>query len=325
MSDQKNQQFLRDPLNFIQNHAVDIRIFDRTVSGRPGWMPAQPQDSWFGMYGGAVCQVIREAHFDLEPFSAGYFFNQRNFCVLRFDRRTVTQQFLQVVRELRAQKAQDAFDNVQARRLAVQAAPNNAIAQTQLQMAEQRLQTFQASHRDRSDQFVQSQHPIPGYFFPYLSPPGGPPQVNSSRWGIPQMGFVDVPKQNPAHAFVFTGQMNGCALVFTDSPVGNTHFRVYHYPNVSSYPRFKTYLRWQGQRRKHVWTVEEYGTAQEPDAFNFLHHDGNHWYLYCQPQSQVVVSGNLTMQIRQKTVYGVQFPGRIRVTALGNQFLNAYI
>ena len=166
MSDQMNQLFLQNPLQFIQNMAVDIRIFDRTISGRPAWMPIQAQDAWFGLYGAAVCKVIREASFDLEPFSAGHFFNARNFCILRFERQTVTQQFLQVIRELRAKKAQDALNNRNERQAALQQNPNNAIAQTQFEIAQEALGVFKERHADRSDQFVQSQHPIRGYFFP---------------------------------------------------------------------------------------------------------------------------------------------------------------
>jgi len=41
-------------------------------------------------------------------------------------------------------------------------------------------------------------------------------------------GWVDLPKHNPAHMFMFTPAMEGCALVVTDSPVAN-HYRVFHH------------------------------------------------------------------------------------------------
>ena len=118
MSNQKNQAFLRDPLQFIQQNAVDIRTFDRSISGRPSWMGALDEDVWFGMYGGAVCAVIREAYFDLEPYYSGSLFSRNHFCVLRFDRQSVTQQFLAAIQALKQVNAQKAFDTLQQRKQA---------------------------------------------------------------------------------------------------------------------------------------------------------------------------------------------------------------
>jgi hypothetical protein len=44
--------------------------------------------------------------------------------------------------------------------------------------------------------------------------------------GLP--GWVDLPLHQPAHNFMFTAAMQGCALVVTQSPVAN-HMRVYHH------------------------------------------------------------------------------------------------
>jgi hypothetical protein len=45
--------------------------------------------------------------------------------------------------------------------------------------------------------------------------------------GLP--GFVDVPRINPVHRFIFTPAMNGCAFVVANSPLGGGYFRLYHH------------------------------------------------------------------------------------------------
>lgn len=323
MADGMNEAFIQDPLTFIRQNPVDITLFDSSISGRPRFMERLDEDVWFEMFK-AFCATYREVAFDLIPRTQGSFFSKRKFCVLRFDRSNFGQGFIDYIKQHRTLKSQETIDAVDA---AFRTRGNNvnAPAYQRWMNAQRALDTFQQRYASRLEQFVDSGTPIRGYFFPYLSPPGGPQQVNSHQWGVKNMGWVDVPKQNPAHPFVFTGMMNGCALVITDSPQGNTHFRVYHYPNVSTYPRFKQQLRWEGQRRTRVWTVEEYGADRKPDAFNFLHYHNNEWYLYCQPQDTIRVDGGVVMGIREKMVRGVQLPGRIRVSALQNQFLQNYV
>jgi hypothetical protein len=319
----KNEAFIANPLTFIQNNPVDITLFDASVSGRPRFMELLDEDVWFSMFK-ALCGTLRQVAFDLVPRSHGSLFSKRNFCVLRFDRSNFDQNFINSINEHRTLKSMETLQVLDA---AFRGRGDNpdAPAYQRWVNAKKAMDTFQHRYTSRLDKFVASDTPIQGYFFPYLSPPGGPQQVNNHQWGVRNMGWVDVPRQNPAHDFVFTGMMNGCALVFTDSPLGNTHFRVYHYPNVSTYPRFKTQLRWEGQRRLKVWTVEEYGAVGHPDAFNFLHFHNNEWYLYCQPQTTNRVEGGVVMSIRQKTVRGTALPGRIRVSALQNQFPLNYL
>lgn len=325
MADGKNEAFLQNPLNFIQTTAVDITRFDASITGRTVHMDVIDEDIWFSMFK-ALCATLREVAFDLVPrsHSTGFFGITRNFCVLRFDRTTFTQDFITKMGELKNAKANETFQ-VRNQALLNRGNNENSVAWHRWLTAQKALDTFKDRYTSRLDKFVTSNAPIQGYFFPYLSPPGGPAQVNQRLWDVRNMGWVDVPRQNPAHPFVFTGQMNGCAMVITDSPLGNAYFRAYHYPNVSSYPRFKDQARWQGERRRRVWTVEEYGDANNPDAFNFLHYHNNEWYLYCQPQTQNIVDGRPVMSIRQKTVRGVQLPGRIRLSELTNTFPNNYL
>ena len=47
-------------------------------------------------------------------------------------------------------------------------------------------------------------------------------------------GFVDIPRHNPQHNFVFTAAMNGCALVATTSPFGKNMIRIYHHQHPES-------------------------------------------------------------------------------------------
>lgn len=323
MSDKKNQEFLRDPLKFIQQNAVDIRNFDKSISGRPAGVSRREEDQWFSLYGPDIAKQFREVYLDFEPDYDGPFMKWIQFVVMRLDRRIVTPTFLAALQTFKQQKAQIAFDILQK---AKQNHANNPSMATQelFESAARSIEAFKARHEDRTRYFVQNRYPIPGYFFPYLSPPGAA-AVTNGTWGIPQMGFVDVPRQSPKHPFVFTGQMNGCALVITESPLGNAYFRAYHYPNVSTYPRFKDQMLWQRKPRLHIWSVEEYASATEPDAFNFLHFDKGEWYLYCQPQSQVRYESRPYMQVRQKTVRGVQFPGRVKLSWLQNYWLDDYV
>jgi hypothetical protein len=192
----------------------------------------------------------------------------------------------------------------------------------------------------RYNAFYKAEAPIKGYWFPYLSPPGGTEMVKNGTWGIAQMGQVDFPKNNPKHRFVFTGQMNGCALVITDSPLGDNYYRAYHYPNVSTYPKFKPSNTWP-QTRRYVWTVDEYGALNgkdyQPNAWNFLHYTGGEWYLCCQPvrslnpkEDSWFSLSNLgkvyelkpqACEIRPEKVRGSALPGAIRLSHLTNTFV----
>jgi hypothetical protein len=118
------------------------------------------------------------------------------------------------------------------------------------------------------------------------------------------MGFVDVPRQNPDYNFVFTGSMQGCHLIITECPDDVNKFRVWHYQSPGDYPRF-TPSHWPGAVNRtgfpaqHIydWLSADQrpgligdfyggnlGNPQEVFAFNFLYWDGAHWWLVCQPQ-----------------------------------------
>jgi hypothetical protein len=127
---------------------------------------------------------------------------------------------------------------------------------------------------------------VRGYYFPYLTGP-----VN----GVGDLGWVDILRTNPTHPFTFTGAMNGCAIVVTDSPEGPNLLRVYHYQNEESNPyflpkrlggggnRFPNRVRyWLGNRDYRGRTDEEVA------GFNFLHYHAadQHWWLYSLPLKQ---------------------------------------
>ncbi|ATB32590.1 hypothetical protein [Melittangium boletus] len=135
---------------------------------------------------------------------------------------------------------------------------------------------------------------IKAYYFPYKT--GGIKKPE-------HMGFVDFPRQNPPHKFVFTGGMNGCHLVVTDSPLGEKFLRAWHYQSASSNPVYLPKQLGTGKfpRKVYDWlTHEEYEFVpgrqfnkartevfnDEVNGFNFLHYhdDDNSWWLYSQPQ-----------------------------------------
>jgi hypothetical protein len=126
--------------------------------------------------------------------------------------------------------------------------------------------------------------PINAYWCPYEA--GG---------GLP--GFVDFPRNGPLYPFVFTAAMNGCAFVVTTSPAGGGSLRLYHHQHpgdANAAPGGTPQRIWnainnQGQAILSVFMFEDYGAATpahtEPNAFNFLYHDGHHWYYVSQPQT----------------------------------------
>jgi hypothetical protein len=123
---------------------------------------------------------------------------------------------------------------------------------------------------------------IRGYYFPYKTG-----TVSSTA----DMGWVDIPKNAPAHTFAFTGAMQGCSIVVTDSPASGAHFRVFHYQNTSSNPIYlpapKGTQVFPGVLR--AWLhFNDYGIngdAHHVHGFNFLHHNGIHWRIVSQPLS----------------------------------------
>jgi len=97
-------------------------------------------------------------------------------------------------------------------------------------------------------------------------------------------GYVDVPRHNPAHQFVFTPAMNGCAFVITQSPNGSDWFRVYHNQHPDSDTITDLITRESGEEVLSSFGFREYGTESNPNAFNFLHFGAQGWRYISQPQ-----------------------------------------
>ncbi|MBK8975647.1 MAG: hypothetical protein IPM29_06950 [Planctomycetes bacterium] len=106
--------------------------------------------------------------------------------------------------------------------------------------------------------------PIAAYWCPFLAGNGLP-------------GFVDVPRANPAHPFVFTAAMQGCALVVTDSPAGAGQIRVYHHQHPDNNAVWQQ-IGAQGQEPVSVLTFDDYGVeGAATNAFNFLWYRNAKW------------------------------------------------
>jgi hypothetical protein len=142
-------------------------------------------------------------------------------------------------------------------------------------------------NQPQKDQLTDALPPDPpnvirGYYFPYKT---------GTVTSVADMGFVDIPKTAPAHSFAFTGAMQGCSIVVTDSPASGAHYRVYHYQNTSSNPIYlpppKGNQVFPGVLR--AWLhFNDYGIngdAHHVHGFNFLHHNGIHWRIISQPLS----------------------------------------
>ncbi|MEM9489652.1 MAG: hypothetical protein AAGC55_10935 [Myxococcota bacterium] len=144
-----------------------------------------------------------------------------------------------------------------------------------------------------------SSNPIRGYWFPYLPPT--PEEATVARTGAGPsavFGWVDIPKHNPEYPFCFTGSMQGCHIVVATSPANpSTHYRVYHYPNVSSHWPTRgnmAFNYWPSRTGGEpvAWLDDlayEHQAPHAVDAFNFLYHDGTRWRIYIQKQERRVV------------------------------------
>ncbi len=117
---------------------------------------------------------------------------------------------------------------------------------------------------------------VSGYWVPYHA-------------GTELPGWADVPRDNPAHRFVFTAGMNGCAFEITESPLGPQYMRVYHNQHPES-QLVNDKLKAQNQKLLSRADFSDYGGAQlppgkNPVAFNFLYYKGGSWAYVFQPQS----------------------------------------
>ena len=124
-----------------------------------------------------------------------------------------------------------------------------------------------------SNQVVSGESAINAYWCPFIQ-------------GTVTPGFVDVPRHNPAHRFVFTPAMNGCAFFITPSPKGESYFRLYHnqHPhNAAVRQHIATHCG--SDRVLSTFTFKDYGTDAHPNAFNFLHYQNSRWVYISQPQT----------------------------------------
>jgi hypothetical protein len=125
--------------------------------------------------------------------------------------------------------------------------------------------------------------PLQGYWCPYRNGNGLP-------------GFVDVPRRNPDHKFVFTAAMNGCAFIITSSPLGGGYFRVYHHQHPGS-AGINALIMAATPNVITVFPFEEYGNphaAGLPVAFNFLYYRNGGWVIVSQSTLMVPLTGVIT-------------------------------
>ena len=126
--------------------------------------------------------------------------------------------------------------------------------------------------------------------------------------GLP--GWVDLPLHQPAHNFMFTAAMQGCALVVTQSPVAN-HMRVYHHqhPDTANNGVW-TALHTVGQPVISILDYPDYGQAglngNAPNAFNFLFYRNGNWSYVTQAHILTNVMGpnGLTVQVSRRPGHG---------------------
>lgn len=121
-------------------------------------------------------------------------------------------------------------------------------------------------------------------------------------------GWVDLPLHNPAHDFMLTAAMQGCALVVTGSPVAG-HIRVYHHqhPDMAS---VSAAIHAVGQPVISILGYADYGLVglhgNAPNAFNFLYYRNAHWNYVTQAHTLVNVVGptGLTLQVNRRALHG---------------------
>ncbi|WP_431689015.1 hypothetical protein [Hahella sp. NBU794] len=111
---------------------------------------------------------------------------------------------------------------------------------------------------------------LTGYWCPYVNGAGLP-------------GFVDVPRHNPQHRFVFTAAMNGCAFFITESPLGGAYFRVYHHQHPGNVG-VNNLISAVTPNVISVFDFSQYGNDNLPGlnlpvAFNFLYYRNSGWVV----------------------------------------------
>ncbi|HGJ5859907.1 MAG TPA: hypothetical protein ACHBX6_09450 [Arsenophonus nasoniae] len=115
--------------------------------------------------------------------------------------------------------------------------------------------------------------------------------------GTEYCGFVDVPRINPIHNFIFTPAMNGCSLDIANSPINKDFIRIFHnqHPNNKKINDF-ILANTDDDKLIHTFNFAQYGTPNHPNAFNFMFYSHSHWYVISQPQQIDMLTLNVTFR-----------------------------
>lgn len=132
---------------------------------------------------------------------------------------------------------------------------------------------------------VKNDHTIGAYWCPFI-------QGN----GLP--GYVDIPRYNPKNRFVFTPAMNGCAFVVTKSPKGSNWLRIYHNQHPESRSVSNSIIEASGDDVLSYLSFSDYGTQNDPNAFNFLYYRNSTWIYISQPQTFIPSSHSISIGYR---------------------------
>ncbi|MDE1461045.1 anthrax toxin-like adenylyl cyclase domain-containing protein [Spartinivicinus poritis] len=176
------------------------------------------------------------------------------------------------------------------------------------------------------------------YYLPYT---GAGPQGQ-------HVPYVDIPKQNPEHNFLFTGGLNGCSVIVCKHPTDATKLRVYHdsdpegnnlktgetkpYSNEDILVRLDESIYDAHYAVSHV--TDGLPVGQQPRSYNgvaFLYYDQNtgEWGLHHRLTRNVATSSaadapELTLSFQNHPLLSQEIPAdptNFRVFSIdGNQF-----
>lgn len=133
---------------------------------------------------------------------------------------------------------------------------------------------------------VRNDIPIQGYWCPFFQ-------------GNTLPGYVDIPRYNPMYQFVFTPAMNGCAFVVTNSPKGSDWLRVYHNQHPATHTVTDLIKKDSRGELLSYFSFDDYGTKENPNAFNFLYYRNSTWMYISQPQAFTIKSNGFGIGYRQ--------------------------
>ncbi len=123
---------------------------------------------------------------------------------------------------------------------------------------------------------------IDGYYVPYLA--FG--TITSNNQALAPL--ENVPKNAPAHKFIFTGGQNGCSLLLLTGNSADTVCAL-HYPNSEGKREGYPLLSRIGRTAADVLLsidFDLYGDELQPNACSFFFHNGTEWIGITQPQLQ---------------------------------------